>query len=293
MTASKKRLVLSLVCGAAAALLLALYASGIQAQALSSRQEALTSYGGEQVEILVTTRDIAAGETLSAQNVSKQLWLADLLPAGALIDQDEVFGQTAMVPFLRNEPIVAAKLGETAPPVSVPEGLCAVSIPSADVLAVGGAIAAGSEVCIYAVGASSVVLLERNVLVLETSNGARASTQGASALFGGSSSRAALSWVTLAVQPQRVQELLAASRDQSLYLVLPGEQVSFELSAQLGQASGSDATAGDDSAATPADAASLAAASAAATPADAASVDATFASEAGERGEGNGADAQF
>jgi pilus assembly protein CpaB len=198
------------------------YATGIRAEAAQTRQEALAAYGGEQVEVYAATRDIAVGETLSAENVALQLWLSDLLPAGALREQGEVFGQSATVPLMQNEPIVAAKLGELATPVSVPAGLCAVSIPSEDVLAVGGAIAAGSFVTVYAADIATVELIAEEVLVLETSNGEMTTSGESGSLFASSNSRAQLSWVTLAVEPDTAQELIAASRSRNLHLVLPG-----------------------------------------------------------------------
>ncbi len=222
---NRKRLIISIACGLGAALLMTWYAFDIRAQATSLRQEALTAYGGEQVEIFIATRDIAVGETLNAGNVSAQSWLADLLPTGALTEQSQVYEKTLVVPLLENEPVVAAKLGELATPVSVPDSLCAISVPSEDVCAVGGAITAGSEVNVYAASDSKVTLLGQSVLVLETSNGSRMEAQSSSGLFGSVSTRNQLSWVTLAVEPERVQEYLAASRDDWLYLVLPGAGV--------------------------------------------------------------------
>jgi pilus assembly protein CpaB len=182
----------------------------------------LASYGGEQVEIYTATRDIAIGETLSGENVSLRLWLSDLLPAGALFDQSKVFGQTITVPLMKNEPVVTAKLGELSVPVNVPEGLCAVSIPSDDVLAVGGAIRAGTFVTVYAADAAAVELIAEEVLVLETSNGAQLASGTSGGLFGTSASRSQLSWVTLAVEPDAAQELIAAACSKELHLVLPG-----------------------------------------------------------------------
>jgi pilus assembly protein CpaB len=201
---------------------MAWYATGVQAEAAQARQKALASYGGEQVEVYVATRDVVVGEVLSSENVSLQLWLSDLLPAGALHEQDEVFGQTVAVALMKNEPVLAAKLGELAHPVSVPEGLCAVSIPSEDVLAVGGAIRAGSFVSVYAADAAMVELIAEEVLILETSNGARYASGEGSGLFGASDSRPQLAWVTLAVEADTAQELIAASRSRQLHLVLPG-----------------------------------------------------------------------
>jgi pilus assembly protein CpaB len=222
MSQTKKRLILALICGIIAAVAMTWYATSVRAEATQTRQEALASYGGEQVEIYTATRDIAVGETLSTENVSLQLWLSDLLPAGALYDQERVFGQAVAVPLMRNEPVVAAKLGESKAPVSVPEGLCAVSIPSADVLAVGGAIQAGAFVTVYAADGMTVELIAEEVLILETSNGSAFASGEGSGLFGGSSARSQLSWVTLAVEADTAQELIAASRSKELHLVLPG-----------------------------------------------------------------------
>jgi pilus assembly protein CpaB len=222
MNQTKKRLILALFCGVVAAVAMGFYATGIQAEATQSRQQALASYGGEQIEVYTALRDVAVGETLSSENVSSQLWLSDLLPAGALSEQGDVFGQTVTVPLLKNEPVVSAKLGTLKKPVTVPEGLCAVSIPSEDVLAVGGAIQAGTAVTVYAAQAQVVELIAEEALVLETSSGATSAQTESSGLFGGSSSRPKLSWVTLAVEPDTAQELIAASVVGELYLVLPG-----------------------------------------------------------------------
>ncbi|MDR2714787.1 MAG: Flp pilus assembly protein CpaB [Coriobacteriales bacterium] len=253
MSSSKKRLLMAVACGVVAAGLLLLYAGDVRAQAASSRAQALASYGGEQVEVLVATRDIAAGETLDASNASFEVWLADLLPVGAVLDTAEAFGKTTAVPFLKNEPIVLAKLGEGATQIVVPDGLCAVSIPSDDVQAIGGALGSGMLVDIYAVGSTAVSLVAQNVLVLETSNGFGAGSVGSGAsasgsLFGGSSARAPLKWVTVAVDAQTVQELLVAARERNLALVLPGNDVPRELAAQQNGSSRSGASASNASA---------------------------------------------
>ena len=233
MTSSRKRLIAAVCCGMVAALLLMFYAGDVRAQAASSRAQALADYGGEQVEVLVASRDIAAGETLDASNVSVQIWLADLLPAGVARNTADVFGKTTAVALLRNEPIVMAKLGERASQLTVPDGLCALSVPTDDVQAVGGALVPGAAVDVYAVGSVGVMLVAQDVLVLETSNGfgtAVTNTGSGSSLFGASTSRAPLKWVTLAVSANSVQELLAAARDKRLFLVLPGEDVQRVLS---------------------------------------------------------------
>jgi len=225
MSQTKKRLALALLCGVIAAVAMVWYTTGVRAEATQSRIQALNSYGGGQIEVYVATRNIAVGETLTASNVSLQYWLSDLLPPGALSDQRDVFGQTVTVPLLINEPVVAAKLGELKGIIHVPAGLCAVSIPSEDVLAVGGGISAGSLVTVYVADGKTVELIAEGVLVLETSNGGYQASDSNSGLFGSSSSRPRLVWVTLAADPEIVQELIAASSSGHLHLVLPGDGV--------------------------------------------------------------------
>ena len=44
------------------------------------RADALARYGGDQVEVCVAKRDIAAGETVDSGAIETRLWVADLLP---------------------------------------------------------------------------------------------------------------------------------------------------------------------------------------------------------------------
>jgi pilus assembly protein CpaB len=200
---------------------MAFYAAAIHGNANELRNQTLEDYGGEQVEVFVATRNIASGERLTSANVEKRTWLADLLPAGALTDESQVIGATLAMPLLANEPVAQAKLQNGDNSLTVPEGYCAVSIPTNDVLAVGGEIHAGSVIAIYSADKDTVVLLAAEVLVLDTSNGS-AEVYESSGLFGSGGSRQNLSWVTLCVQEDMVEDIIAASRSTNLYLVLPG-----------------------------------------------------------------------
>lgn len=212
---ARSRLVFGIVCGVLAAGLVLVYATSVHAEEQAAREEALARYGGEQVEACVATRDIAAGEKISAGDVKSQLWLADLLPADSITRTDEVIGATTRISLLANEPISRAHLGQAASAIEVPDGLCAVSIPAQDVSAVGGAVTKGTKVNVYSTTDNGVVLLGEDLLVLDTSN----ATEGEDVL-GGSP---ALSWVTLAVSPDSVQQILTASERETLYLALPAQ----------------------------------------------------------------------
>ena len=80
-------------------------------------------------------------------------------------------------------------------------------------LEMGGAVAAGSRVDVYATGGTSTDVLASGVLVLATSASAQESTTDAK-----------VSWITVAVAPESVQEIVAAAQKTELYFTLPGSE---------------------------------------------------------------------
>lgn len=223
---AKRRLIVAALAGVTAAALMFFYAESLKAQASSAQRAALEEYGGTRTEVLVATRDILAGEELQADNTALMPWLADLLPAGSITDPSEAYGQTLAYPVWSNEPILSARLGGGNELIRVPDGLSAVSIPIRDDMAVGGSLFSGSSVDVYAIGATKVHLVLSDVLVLEASNSTHgehgSSSEEAGVVLGGGA-RATLKWVTLAVSDETVTELLHAARDNTLCLVLPGQ----------------------------------------------------------------------
>ena len=85
--------------------------------------------------------------------------------------------------------------------------MAAISVPARPVQAVGGSVEPGMEVDVYATGPVSTTKLVGGALILATS---AASESGATA-----------EWVTLAVEPERVQEVVAAAQNLELYFALP------------------------------------------------------------------------
>ena len=99
----------------------------------------------------------------------------------------------------------------------------------------GGALAPGSRADLYASGDTSTTAVARDVLVLATSAG------GADGAV-----TADVTWVTVAVEPESVQEVIAASRKAELYFALPasGDAVGGggAVGLALGSTVGSDAS---------------------------------------------------
>ena len=208
----RRMTVIAVVCGVLCAGCVGAFLWSVQDEADAARAEVLERYGGEQVEVCVATRDIAAGERLDAAAVERRLWVADLLPKGAVSDSAEAVGKTATSSILSGEVICAKRFEEGRGVLDIPAGQVAVSVPAKAVQAVGGAIRPGMSVDVYTSGASGTSTLARNVIVLATSVGE------SSSLVSGDSG-----WITLAVDPERVEEIVSASSKTSLYFALPGE----------------------------------------------------------------------
>lgn len=205
------RVVIALVSGLVAVSLLALYIADIRGQATGQREEALGRYGGEVVEVCVATHEMARGEVFSERNVGAAEWLVDLLPVGAVIDPLELYGKTASGPIAQNTPLALTSIDAQATPLDVPAGKVAVSVPCSSQNAVGGSLTPNAIIDMYVVSSGKASLLCRGVQVLRTNVSGTAGS---------------LSWAVLAVYPNQVEPIIAASSTQGLYLVLPSDDVS-------------------------------------------------------------------
>ena len=221
---------LSALSGAAAAALFMLYASGVRVEAEQERRETIERFGGELVSVCVALRDIEPGEEIDEGNVAVEEWASSLLPADALTSLSASVGKTATSRIPRRAPLSGVYFERREDAASVPKGKVAVSVPSGAERAVGGALERGDSVDVYVTNGSVADRLT-SAEVLDTSVLAE----------GGGD----LAWVTLAVNPSAVRELLAATSAGAVSLVAPGDGVdaaapeSAEATAPVGD--GSDA----------------------------------------------------
>lgn len=215
----KRLLICGIVCGLACALCVFLYTEMVYAEADSKRSEALQRYGGEQVDVLVATRTIHPGETLSPSNCTSKTWLSDLLPEDALLSLDDAEDKQATSLILQGEVISNSRFNNETKELDIPAGLVAIALPAQDVQAVGGSLGAGSKVDVYATG-TKTTCLGRNLEVLATSAGSDES-----------STRSKITWVTLAVEPEKSQEFVAASQSMEIYFTLPSVKPMISASA--------------------------------------------------------------
>ena len=210
----KQLIAIAIACGVLCALCIGLFLTSVQGEAEAARAEALARYGGEQVEVCVATRNIVAGERLDLSAVETKLWVADLLPEGAVRSSSDAVGKTATSSIFKGEVILSGRFETGHDSLDVPSGKQAVSVPAKAVQAVGGAISPGMSVDIYALGDTSTSAIAKDVSVLDTSVGKS-----------GSLVSSENGWITLAVDPENVQEIIAASGRTTLYFTLPGATV--------------------------------------------------------------------
>lgn len=152
-------------------------------------------------------RDLAAGEVVDASAVVTKMWVADLLPDTAVTDSSQIIGKRLGSNVIKGEVLCSRRTEMSDSELAVPAGMAAISVPARPVQAVGGSVEPGMEVDVYATGPVSTTKLVGGALILATS---AASESGATA-----------EWVTLAVEPERVQEVVAAAQNLELYFALP------------------------------------------------------------------------
>lgn len=206
----KGALVAGLLCGAVCAVCVFSYGSLVRGEADSARAEAMERYGGEQVEVLVATKDIYPGETLNSSNSTTRTWLSDLLPEECISTLGDVKDAQVSSMIVKGEAISKRRFDSSAASIDVPEGCVALSVPAQDVQTVGGSLCAGCLVDVYATG-SQTACIGKNILVLATN------------VEGGNSSKSKVSWVTLAVPLDQSQEFVTASQSMDIYFVLPAK----------------------------------------------------------------------
>lgn len=205
-----KRLIASVASGLLAAALSLWYGASLQAGAEQERQEMLAAYGGDLVSVCVASRDIDAGETIDEGCVRVEEWVAGMLPSGALTSVDDAIGKQATSAIPEQAVLCPLYFEARSGSLDIPEGRVAVSVGVDAAHAVGGSIEPGTSVDVY-VSANGVADRLCGAHVIDTS------AQGQGAASGD------LSWVTLAVEPDRVTEVLAATAKGTIALAAPGE----------------------------------------------------------------------
>lgn len=209
----RKRLLISAMAGIIAAVVSYAAISDARREADRVKREAMEQYGGDLIAVCVASREIEPGEKIDEGNTTVTEWASTLLPAGSIEGLSDAVGRTATARIPAHAPLAEAYFEHEEGAVDVPRGMVAVSVASDCEHAVGGAIERGERVDVYTQGdaladkLASAKVVDSNVL---------------------SAGGGDVQWVTLAVRPSEVRELLAATSRGMVTLTVPGDDADQE-----------------------------------------------------------------
>lgn len=203
------RVVFALSCAVLTLLAFTSYAGQVRAEAEKVRSDAIARYGGEVVSLVVTNRQIEAGETVSSSDVSKRDWVSDLAPDGALTSADDVVGKKLTVAAAKGSPVTRLNLREDGEGIEVPPGHISIGVAVGDRVGLAPDTLSGTRVVAYSTTEKGTTLLASNIVVLSL----------------GKSGSGALTGANLAVMPDDVAKVLSASAAGDLRLVVPADDV--------------------------------------------------------------------
>ena len=206
------RLLISAVAGVLAVVLALGYGDSVRAEAQRAQRAALEAYGDEVATVCVAARDIEPGEMVDETNVVTEEWVASLLPDDALTSLDDVVGTEATSRIPARAVLTPLYFERDDEAIAVPKGKVAVSVAVDEQRAVGGAISPGDSVDVY-VSSNGIADLLCRATVIDASNRLESQTDSA------------ITWVTLAIDPETVTEVLAATAKGTVSLALPGAEV--------------------------------------------------------------------
>ncbi len=204
------RVLFSTACAVLAVMVCLNYAQHVQAEADRARSEVLARYGGEVVTLVVSSAALEPGDIATQSNVTTREWLVDLAPEGALTSLDEVLGKEVGNAAPKGVPLTDVTFRDASTMAEVPAGRVAVTVPVTDRLGVPRDISQGATLAAYEVSGEGTSLICASMSVLA----APAQT-----------SLGATPQLTLAVLPEDVPAILAASASSDLRLVMPGTSV--------------------------------------------------------------------
>jgi pilus assembly protein CpaB len=173
--------------------------------------------------VVVAAADLSLGSELKSEDLTVVSFPSGQVPEGTFAKAQDIVGRGLIVPLVKNEPVLAAKLaskeaGAGLPPV-IPEGMRAVSVRVNEVIGVAGYVLPGTRVDVVAtqsptssqVDTTSKVVLA-NVQVLTAGTRLEQDKEGGKPVQ--------VTVVTLLVTPEQSERLALASTEGKIQLAL-------------------------------------------------------------------------
>lgn len=209
----KTRILISVLSALLASFCFFAYVQSVRAEAEKSRAEAIQKYGGELTSILVATKQIEPGETLSSSNTQVKSWISDLIPEGAITNPESVMGRTVSSVIGVGMPVVSLHLRSVASQITIPENLIGLTISHGEKYGLAERLSAGTKLAAYEVTDSLITCIASDISVLSDD------TEGT--LYTSSS-------VTLGLTPEQVPAVLSAYARGTLRFTLPGSKINAQ-----------------------------------------------------------------
>ena len=208
----KTRILISVLSALLASFCFFTYVQSVRAEAEKSRAEAIQKYGGELTSILVATKQIEPGETLSSSNTQVKSWISDLIPEGAITNPESVMGRTVSSVIGVGMPVVSLHLRSVASQITIPENLIGLTISHGEKYGLAERLSAGTKLAAYEVTDSLITCIASDISVLSDD------TEGT--LYTSS--------VTLGLTPEQVPAVLSAYARGTLRFTLPGSKINAQ-----------------------------------------------------------------
>jgi pilus assembly protein CpaB len=173
--------------------------------------------------VVVAAADLSLGSELKKEDLQVAQYPAGHAPEGAFATAQEIVGRGIIVPIVKNEPILAAKLaskeaGAGLPPV-IPEGMRAVSVRVNEVVGVAGYVLPGTRVDVVATASPTMNQVDTtSKVVLANVQVLTAGTRMEQDQEKGKPMQVTV--VTLLVTPEQVERLALASTEGKIQLAL-------------------------------------------------------------------------
>ncbi|HKK08796.1 MAG TPA: Flp pilus assembly protein CpaB [Gemmatimonadota bacterium] len=208
-------------------LVLALVAGGLAAYLAitflgRSKQQEQAGTQPRQVQVAVAAKDLPVGAILKPTDVKLVPWPAEAVPAGYATSVEEVVGRGVITGVKTNEPLLASRLARKEAggglPITIPEGMRAMSVRVNEVIGVAGFVLPGTHVDVLVTlsdeqsssGARTEVLLQ-NLTVLSAGQEIQQDQNG---------KPRSVPVVTLLVTPEQAEQLTLAATHGQLQLAL-------------------------------------------------------------------------
>jgi pilus assembly protein CpaB len=173
--------------------------------------------------VVVAAADLSLGAELKKEDLHVATFPAGQAPEGAFATTEEIVGRGIIVPIVKNEPILAAKLaskeaGHGLPPV-IPDGMRAVSVRVNEVIGVAGYVLPGTRVDVVATQSPTMSQTDMtSKVVLANVQVVTAGTRMEQDQEKGKPVQVTV--VTLLVTPEQVERLALASTEGKIQLAL-------------------------------------------------------------------------